>query len=105
SDLVNFLECEHLSRLDVERAYGRFSATPKRADTAELLARKGDEYEQRYLEAVRTAHGDRLVEIEPGADFEGVVRAAARTRQAMGDGAPVIYQATFLDDRCRGHAD
>ncbi len=41
SDLINFLECEHLTWLDLERAEGRLSAEPKRADTAELVAAQG----------------------------------------------------------------
>ena len=57
SDLINFLECEHLTWLDLERAQGRFHAEAKRPDTAELVARKGEEHERRYLEALRAEHG------------------------------------------------
>lgn len=105
SDLINFLECEHLIWLDLKRAHGRLDAEPKREDTAELVARKGDEHEQRHLEALRAEHGDGLVEIDTGPGREELVDAAERTRAAMVAGAPVIFQATFLHDGWRGHAD
>ena len=57
TDLINFLECEHLTWLDLERAQGRFDAEPKRPDTADLVARKGEEHERRHLEALRAKHG------------------------------------------------
>lgn len=105
SDLVNFLECKHLTWLDLERAEGRLNLEPKRADTAELVARKGDEHEHRYLEALRADLGVQLVEIETEKGYRGLVEAAERTREAMVAGAPVIFQATFLADGWRGHAD
>jgi hypothetical protein len=33
SDLIDFLECEHLTWLDLEHARGRLDAEPKRPDT------------------------------------------------------------------------
>lgn len=105
SDLVNFLECEHLTALDLEAAHGRLDAEPKRADAAELVARKGDEHEERYVEQLRVEHGDDLVEISTGPAYADLVHAANATREAMQRGAPVIYQATFLRDGWRGHAD
>jgi uncharacterized protein len=105
SDLINFLECQHLTWLDLEHAHGRFDAEPTRGDSAELVARKGDEHERRHLEELRAELGSRLVEIETGAAYSGIVEAAEQTRAAMNAGAPVIFQATFLQDGWRGHAD
>jgi predicted RecB family nuclease len=106
SDLVSFLACSHLTALELERAHGHIPAPPPRAaDTAVLVARKGDEYERRYLEKLRAEHGEALVEIETGAGQERLVDAAAQTREAMEAGAPVIYQAAFLDGDWMGYVD
>ena len=53
SDLVNFLECEHLTWLDLENVHGQRDLEPKRPDTTDLVARKGDEHERRHLDALR----------------------------------------------------
>lgn len=106
SDLINFLECEHLTALDMRLAKGQIPEAPARADTAELVARKGDEHEQRHLEALREKHGDALVEIDTSdASYAGLEAAARRTREAMEAGAQVIYQAAFVQDRWMGYAD
>ncbi|MGC1851841.1 MAG: hypothetical protein WA687_05310 [Solirubrobacterales bacterium] len=55
---------------------------PKRAaDTADLVARKGDEFEQRHLETLRADHGDALVEIETGPGYEKLVEVAVCTER------------------------
>jgi predicted RecB family nuclease len=105
SDLVNFLECEHLTWLDVEHIHGRRDLEPKRPDTTDLVARKGEEHEQRHLKALRSRWGDRLVEIDAGRGLAELLEAAAQTRAARGAGAPAIFQATFMQDDWRGHAD
>ncbi|MEJ7786867.1 MAG: TM0106 family RecB-like putative nuclease [Solirubrobacterales bacterium] len=105
SDLINHLECEHLTVLDLDAAHGRLTAEPKRPDTAELVAGKGDEHELRHLAEMRAVHGDALVEIETGPQHADLVRAAEETEAAMRAGAPTIFQATFLKDGWRGHAD
>jgi len=44
SDLVNFLECEHLTHLDLEVATGRLALERTRTDSTELIAAKGAEH-------------------------------------------------------------
>ena len=105
SDLVNFLECEHLSWLDLEHAHGRRELEPKRADTTDLLARKGEEHERRHLDALRQSWGERLVEIDAGRSHSELLAASAQTRAAMEAGAPAIFQAALMHDGWRGHAD
>ncbi|HKI86118.1 MAG TPA: TM0106 family RecB-like putative nuclease, partial [Thermoanaerobaculia bacterium] len=106
SDLVNFLACRHLTALEFGRAHGRVPDPPQRAaDTAELIARKGDEFEQRHLEALRAEYGDALVEIETGPGYEKLAEAAAHTREAMESGAPVVYQAAFVNGDWMGYVD
>lgn len=77
----------------------------READIADLVARKGQEYEQRHLADLRERHAERLVEIEGGAEVERLEQAAAETREAMEAGAPVIYQAAFRSDGWTGYVD
>ncbi len=105
SDLNNFLACPHLTTLDLARARGEFEAKPERGADAELLARKGDEFERRYLDSLK-ADGLRVAEIPEADGSEAtLLDAVARTEEALRGGAEVVYQATFLRDGLRGHAD
>ena len=105
SDLNNYLACAHLTTLDLARTRGDLEVVPERGADAELLARKGDEYEDRYLASLK-ADGREVVEIAQGdGSHAALLEAAARTEEAMRAGAEVIYQATFLRDGLRGHAD
>ena len=106
SDLNNYLACRHLTALDLARARGETRASPERGADAELLARKGDEHEARATStrsSERRARGgrDRHRRRLPRA----LAAAAAATEEAMRAGAEVIFQATFLADGLRGHAD
>ena len=105
SDLNNFLACSHLSTLDLARARGELEAEPERGADAELLARKGDEFERRYLDSLR-AEGRQVTEILTRDDHRtALLDAVAQTDRAMRAGSEVIYQATFFKDGLRGHAD
>jgi uncharacterized protein len=64
SDLNNFLACRHLTTLDLARARGQLKLESEAGADAELLARKGDEYERKYLESL-IAEGREVVEIGP----------------------------------------
>ena len=64
----------------------------------QLLFKKGIEHETRVLETMQL---DRDVEIIDAP----LVAAVAATEAAMARGAEVIYQAAFLHDGRRGHAD
>ncbi|HEY9085484.1 MAG TPA: hypothetical protein VIN40_06065, partial [Candidatus Tyrphobacter sp.] len=52
SDLNGFLECEILTGFEEEAARG-LRLRPDPDDTAALIARKGEEHEQRYLASLR----------------------------------------------------
>src|SRR3954451_11794038 len=91
SDLINHLECAHLTRLDLDVARGEVALEETRTDAADLVARKGDEHERAYLEALRAAGRD-VVEIESEPGLGGLQRGADRTLQAMRGGAEIIYQ-------------
>jgi predicted RecB family nuclease len=103
SDLNRFLECEYLTRLDVEAANGRVLEMRRYAE-ADLLAAKGEAHEQLHLAKLRT-QGKNVIEIsDPGRDPEWSAAAIA-TRDAMVAGADVIYQAVLIADGWRGLAD
>lgn len=103
SDLNHFLECEYLTRLDIEVANGRALAK-HRSPQADLLAAKGEAHERQHLEQFRL-QGKQIADIaDPGSSADW--RAAAQaTRAAMAAGADVIYQAVLLADGWRGRAD
>ena len=105
SDLIDHLECSHLTQLDLGVATGDFDLKPTRTDAADLIARKGAEHEVAYLEALRLAGHD-VVEIESQHGLDGLIRGAEQTRAAMHAGAEIIYQGVLFDgQRWRGYAD
>lgn len=105
SDLISYLECAHLTRLDLGIVRGELTLEETRTDAADLVARKGDEHEQAYLATLREA-GRAIVEIESEPGLDGLRRAAARTVDAMRRGVEVIYQGVLFDgERWRGYSD
>jgi uncharacterized protein len=110
TDLVGYLACSH--RFALERAaLAGLVKKPIRNDPAiETVAKRGRQHEQRYLADLK-ADGRTVVEIEAPADDDPRPRGerlraqAAATERAMGDGADVIYQATFFDGTWLGLAD
>ncbi|MBX3032011.1 MAG: TM0106 family RecB-like putative nuclease [Chloroflexi bacterium] len=108
TDLVGFLECEHLTNLDRAAVVGLVDRPKRTDDQLDLIAKRGLDHEHRYLETLRS-EGRAIVEIErdgSGTDQGTFLRAAAAdTEAAMRTGADVIYQATFFDGTWRGHAD
>jgi len=105
TDLVGFLACPHLARLELEAARsGR--ARPERVDAElDLLARRGEQHEQAQLAAMG-AEGKRITLIgEHPETLQGLRDAEAETLQAMQSGVDVVYQAAFFDGNWRGRAD
>src|SRR5215211_6418019 len=102
SDLNEFLECEHMTALDLALARGQLRQ-PHRVDPqGDLIRRKGEEHEAAHL-SVLEADGLNIARIELDGDWEA---AAAATEQAMRDGADIVYQAVLLDPAgWRGIAD
>jgi len=105
SDLNHFLECEHLTALDLAVAHGELARPALDDPQRELIARKGDEHEAQYLASLR-ADGKNIATIELGDGSWDLERAAADTLAAMRSGVDVVYQAVFLDSSgWRGFAD
>jgi len=101
SDLCRFLESEFVSfmdRLYLERPEGLIR--DQDSDTDRLLQERGIEHEKQFLDRLK-ARGLPVVEIT-GTGFED---RFAGTREAMKEGAMIIYQAALGDDRFQGYAD
>jgi len=93
SDLNDFLECEHLTALELAVARGEL-ARPHRDDPqGDLIRRKGEEHEAAHLAALE-ADGLDIARIKLDDNWEA---AAAATEQAMRAGADVVYQAVVVD--------
>ncbi len=101
SDLVGFLECEHLTTLDLQNLESPLPAAPQDEQLA-LIQEKGLDHERAYLDRLREA-GRQVVDVSEAGD--GLAARLARTREAMAGGADVIYQAAFRHGRYIGHAD
>ncbi|HMI99532.1 MAG TPA: TM0106 family RecB-like putative nuclease [Gaiellaceae bacterium] len=106
SDVTAYLECEHLTQLELKVVRGEIVKPQVEDAQAELIRRKGEEHERAYLDQL-LADGRDVVTIElvgPNGewDWEG---AARETADAMHAGREVVYQAAFLDGEWRGLAD
>ena len=105
SDLINHLECPHLTHLNIEVSLGREDIEPSRSDTTNLVARKGDEHELAHLDRLAD-EGREIVRIESEPGLEGTRRSAQCTVEAMKAGVEVIYQGVLFDGvRWRGYSD
>ena len=64
SDLVHFLECEHLTVLDLQHTSGDLPLVQKTEldESAALIARKDNEHERAYLDRLR-AEGRLVLDI------------------------------------------
>ena len=101
SALNDFLACRYLTWLEQERDAGRIALVEIPRPDAELVRERGLRHEEAFRETLISA-GHQLVRID-GVDLAEKI---ARTRQAMYEGAEVIYQAAFADpDGWVGFAD
>lgn len=101
SDIVNFLECEHLTTLDLINLE---TPLPQADDDDEaiLYQQKGLAHEVAYVDHLRNSVS-RLVDVSGyGNDLDAAVSA---TQDAMRAGADIIYQATLREGCFMGHAD
>lgn len=108
SDLKKASECEFAFLRELDVKLGRDTLFEPVADPMlERAGRLGDEHEHRVLEAYRERFGAGVVEIERPdlRDADQVAAAVAATREAFETGAPLVFQATFVDDGFVGFAD
>jgi predicted RecB family nuclease len=101
SDLVNFLECEHLTTLDLIDLEMPLSKSED-AEEAKLFQAKGYAHEANVVAVLKARHATFVDIAEPGGNLDRKVRA---TLDAMRAGVEIIYQATLRDGCFIGHAD
>ncbi len=101
SDLVHFMECEHLSILDrlhldtpMEKA--------KDSEEAELIQNRGFAHERAYLEKAKSTAKSYIDIAKAGESRDARVAA---TVVAMKEGVDLIYQAAFYQAPMIGYAD
>jgi predicted RecB family nuclease len=105
TDLVGFLNCGHLTRLDRAAAAGLIRKPDRSEDPeVELLQRRGHAHEQRYVEELKR-EGRTITDLSADRDKMSYEELAARTHEAMRRGDDVIYQATVFDGRWIGFPD
>ncbi|MEC3977331.1 TM0106 family RecB-like putative nuclease [Amycolatopsis sp. H20-H5] len=100
SDLADLLECEHRSVLNQALAADLPGAPRPGSGADQLAVKHGRAHEQATLARLR---GERHGLVEIGEHDQ--VAAAKATAEALRAGAPVVYQAVFLDDEFSGRAD
>lgn len=101
TDLTKHLACPHLTTLDLQALRGETTPPVQVDEALELIFRLGLDHEKAYLQRL-SENGRKVVEIPEDADIDSRVLL---TDEAMQAGAEVIYQATFLHEGHRGHAD
>lgn len=101
SDLVNLLECDHLTTLDL---INLDTPLPRKvaSDEDRLIQQHGFKHESAYLDHLKRAFA-RVIDLS---DVDGTMDdQVAATLDAMRSGADVIFQATLRDGCFIGHAD
>lgn len=101
SDLVNHIECEHLTTLDLIDLEIPLPRTVD-SDEARLFQARGYSHEADFLELLKTRHSS-LIDI--AATNGSLEEKVAATLLAMRKGHEIIFQATLRDGRLIGHAD
>ena len=107
TDLVGYLACEHLTALERAALAGLVDRPDRPDPELDVIRKRGEQHERRYLEKLESeGRSVRRIERNDEEDRgDQVRRQAAETLAAMREGADVIYQATFFDERWIGYAD
>ncbi len=101
SDLVGYLNCHHLSALDLDVVQGHREKSQQYDPLLELLKERGNQHEQAYLEHLQNG-GFQYVCID-GVDISDV--SVHATLEAMKSGVQIIVQAALRANGLVGRAD
>nr|WP_314488036.1 TM0106 family RecB-like putative nuclease [uncultured Pseudomonas sp.] len=101
SDICNFLECQHLTALDLQHLVMPMEKAAA-SDQNRLIQDKGLAHEAAFFEELKRKYAN-VVDIAEG--NPSVARRVALTIEAMKAGAEVIFQASFQEGAFIGHAD
>ena len=91
SDLVHFMECDHLSALDLLNMDTPMEKA-KDSEEAELIQNRGFAHESAYLEKAKSTAKSYIDIALAGESRDARV---ATTIEAMKEGVDLIYQAAF----------
>lgn len=106
SDLAAAARCEFALLRAFDAKLGRAPAVAVEDDLLARTAALGDQHERRELARLRARFGDGVATIgRPAYTPAGLEAAAAATRRAIAQRAPVVYQAALYDGRFIGFAD
>jgi len=101
SDVVNFLECEHLTSLDIQNLETPLVKSES-TDEEMLIQQKGLEHEARYLQHLKTKATSYIDASAAGSDLD---QRVAATKDALLAGTDLIFQGTLRNGCLIGHAD
>jgi uncharacterized protein len=100
TDLMRFMGCAHATTLDLMRLRGEGPEPGEDTEDAALLQKQGDAHEAAHLEKLKS-EGKSVREIPRG----NLVSDAQATRDAMAQGAEVIFQGALLSGNWGGWSD
>ncbi len=100
TDLMRFMGCAHATTLDLMRLRGEGPEPGEDSEDAALLQKQGDAHEAAHLERLK-ASGRAVVEIPRG----DLAADADATRDALAQGAEVVFQGAFLSGNWGGWSD
>jgi predicted RecB family nuclease len=102
TDIANFVACRHLLTLKLGEAEGKIQKPHFHDLGVELLRELGERHEAAYFNQLASKPGCRVVSIPTDVEW---TESVGRTKEAIRDGADVIYQATFQEGNWGGRAD
>ena len=101
SDICGFLECQHLTALDLQHLITPMEKTVA-SEQNRLIQDKGLNHEAAFFERLKRDHAT-VVDIAEG--NPSFARRVALTIEAMKAGADIIFQASLQEGAFIGHAD
>ena len=101
SDLVGYLNCSHLSALDLDVLGGTREKPNYYDPLLELLKERGNKHEQAYLDHLQSSGFDYV--LIDGVDISDA--SVKATLSAMASGARIIVQAALRSEGLVGRAD
>lgn len=101
SDICGFLECQHLTTLDLAHLVKPMEKAPS-SEQNRLIQDKGLAHEAAYFDRLKSQYAN-VVDIAEG--DPSFARRVELTILAMQAGADIIFQASLQDGPLIGHAD
>jgi predicted RecB family nuclease len=99
TDLVNFVQCNHLTSLDLKAIHKELKKPIYKTQFTQMLQEKGQEFEASFLKELES-NGKQVERI-----VQHSLHAEEATLKAMQAGVDVIYQAYLKSDLFQGWAD